>query len=291
MIAAPHTVLHRATKLATELVSPGNRPRRVPFVLAKNRSRPFFESCGSSFFGVAMCRKESDATPPGAASALSIQPLLASFYCSILDTTTLVPTVCTRKKAMIRRFHVQFSLRLLFFVVLIVGSVVGYMARAIHQARLQRLAVAEIERQGGQVFYDYQFMENGDTIYPPPSPPGPAWLRGIVGDDFFREVVHVNLKHGGFNHLSDLPSMEGLFVPSSLFHGDDSHIDSLRELVHLRNLSIWDDSGPREGLLAPLSQLTQLQQLCVSKTLLTKEEVVELRRALPNCVVCLVQTE
>jgi hypothetical protein len=171
--------------------------------------------------------------------------------------------------------------------IIVAGPIIGFMYNSVYRATLQRRAVAAIESKGGSVFYDYQFKEDGDMKQWSSSPPGPAWLRRIVGDDCFREVTHVFLKRGGLDRLSNLRSMENLSVPSSLLQGDDSNIDSLRDLAHLRRLWIEDYTGPCDGLLPRLSQLTQLRQLCISKTLLTKEEVFELKGALPDCAVVL----
>ena len=57
------------------------------------------------------------------------------------------------------------------------------------QARKQRAAVDWIEKAGGSVFYDYQPDPSGDI--PAAKPPGPAWLRKLLGDDYFADVTSV----------------------------------------------------------------------------------------------------
>ncbi|MEK6238885.1 MAG: hypothetical protein N2C14_29570, partial [Planctomycetales bacterium] len=41
----------------------------------------------------------------------------------------------------------------------------------------ERAAVAALVKLGGTVYYDYQ-------LDPPLDPPGPAWLRSLLGDDW-----------------------------------------------------------------------------------------------------------
>jgi hypothetical protein len=199
------------------------------------------------------------------------------------DLTPLAIPIDTRWNSMTRRLRVQFSLRAMVLAILVAGPIIGFMYNSVYRATLQRRSVAAIESKGGSVFYDYQFMEDGDMKHPTPYPPGPAWLRRIVGDDYFRKVIHLKLKHGGLDHLSGFPSVESLVVPSSLLRDDDSDFELLPDLVHLRSLLVQDDSGPSDRLVIQLSQLTQLQHLSISKSLLTKEEMIGLEKALPDC--------
>lgn len=225
----------------------------------------------------------------GYAAMVSVDDACSSriLYCFNLTITTRGRAVGTRCNSMTRRLRVQFSLRAMLLAFLVAGPLIALMHHSVYRAAVQRRAVAAIERKGGSVFYDYQFQEDGDMKQWSPSPPGPAWLRRIVGDDCFREVTHVTLKRGGLDQLASLRSMENLSVPSSLLQGDDPNIGSLRGLARLRRLWVEDDSGPCDGLVALLSQLTQLRQLCISQTLLTKKEVGELKKALPDCAVAL----
>ena len=76
-----------------------------------------------------------------------------------------------------RRRWFQFSLRTLF-VLLTVLCV--WLAVTVNRARKQREAVAAIEAVGGMVLYEHQYDDS--------EPPGPKWLRELVGDEYFVSV-------------------------------------------------------------------------------------------------------
>ncbi len=62
----------------------------------------------------------------------------------------------------------------------------------VREARQQQTAVSAIQRLGGFVTYDYEFDSQGRDV-PNAAPPGPAWLRSLLGDDFFRNAYGVIL--------------------------------------------------------------------------------------------------
>ena len=58
------------------------------------------------------------------------------------------------------------------------------------RARKQREAVEAIEKVGGAVRYEYQSKSGQE-------PPGPKWLRELVGEEYFVSVIYVGL-NGSF---------------------------------------------------------------------------------------------
>ena len=89
------------------------------------------------------------------------------------------------------RRYLSFSLRTLF--ILLTASAV-WLGIVVNRAREQREAVKAIEALGGTVFYDWQqqYLPNGYKIVARDGTPvGPAWLRKIIGDDFFQTVTTV----------------------------------------------------------------------------------------------------
>jgi hypothetical protein len=107
-----------------------------------------------------------------------------------------------------RRRYLTFSLRTLF--VLLTAFAV-WLGVVVNRVREQREAVAAIHALGGTVSYDWQ-PRLGKTqsgvaglyVRPPARKrrAGPAWLRRLIGDDFFQEVVAVGL------HSSTAPEAE-----------------------------------------------------------------------------------
>src|SRR5271167_2173291 len=90
-----------------------------------------------------------------------------------------------------RRF-LRFSVRGLIVVVLVIGAWLGWLVRS---ARIQREAVAAIERAGGNVTFDSGWTEN--TTNRPREPWAPEWLVDQIGIDYFAHVCAVSFNSKG----------------------------------------------------------------------------------------------
>ena len=90
-----------------------------------------------------------------------------------------------------RRRWFQYSLRTLLLFMLLVSIGMSWVAVRIQRARRQREAVEAIQKLGGLVRYDYQVQQSGNPL-PGAGPPGPAWLRNLLGEDIFARVVGVS---------------------------------------------------------------------------------------------------
>lgn len=82
-----------------------------------------------------------------------------------------------------RRF--QFSLRALLVGIAVLTTLLAVVSS---RAREQRDTVAALEARGWHVEYDWELRSD--------ERPGPAWLRRIVGDDYFQRVVVVLVGRG-----------------------------------------------------------------------------------------------
>ena len=101
------------------------------------------------------------------------------------------------------------------------------------EAERQRKAVEAIRKAGGWVFYDYECSEDGGTVVGA-EPPAPAWLRKLVGDDFFSDVVGVLVDSAddgdlALNHVSGLTELEWLWILGTQDTGE--HIEELRRAL------------------------------------------------------------
>jgi hypothetical protein len=110
-----------------------------------------------------------------------------------------------------RRRWFSLSLRGLMILILVLGGLMGWKAR---RASLQRRAVARIEELKGSVVYDWQFIGNAFLIKAGASPPGPIWLRKLLGDEYFQEVAQVTLP-GQFQPDPDLGTGDDYFERSA----------------------------------------------------------------------------
>ena len=184
----------------------------------------------------------------------------------------------TKNRAPLRWF--QFSLRGMMVAVTLLAIFCGWVGVRIAKARRQKAAVDAIVSGGGWFFYDYQ-LTPGD---PDAAPPGPAWLRNFVGDDFFASVVEVGSFSGsgidtleacpelktcnlsgsyvtdaGLEHLQNLRTLEELNLQGS-FRVSDDGLRNLKALTGLRKLNLGNIAITSAGL-KHLQGLTQLRSL------------------------------
>jgi len=93
-----------------------------------------------------------------------------------------------------RQWRFQFGIRTLLLLIFAVAVCCSWFACRMQKAKRQKEVVEEILGLGGGVEYDYHFDSLGNRIALPfPKPPGPAWLRKVVGVDFLSNVVYVRL--------------------------------------------------------------------------------------------------
>src|SRR5260221_6238746 len=100
-----------------------------------------------------------------------------------------------------KRRWLQYSLRTLILSTAVLGAAGGWLGKRIEQKRLEREAVAAIVKLGGLAVYDFEKDSEKS--------PGPDWVRGLLGENFFSDVVEVNLA-GVAVHDSDLVCLDNL---------------------------------------------------------------------------------
>lgn len=107
-----------------------------------------------------------------------------------------------------RRRWLQFSLR--GFLIMLTAFAV-WLGVVAHRAREQREAVEAIRALGGYVLYEGEdrFGEEAEQA-------GPAWLRKIIGDDYFYNVAGVGFGYfwrpGYYWHSTSVPDSDILKV-------------------------------------------------------------------------------
>lgn len=116
-----------------------------------------------------------------------------------------------------RRRWLQFSLRTAFVVLTVFAIWLGVI---VSRAREQRAAVVEIQKLGGLAYYDWFYQDTE-------GPPGPAWLRRLIGDDFFQDVEMVSFDSsppadntdipGALPFLERLRKLRTIVVPAGTF--------------------------------------------------------------------------
>jgi Leucine-rich repeat (LRR) protein len=177
--------------------------------------------------------------------------------------------------------------------VLVFGGALGWI---VYRARVQRDAVAAIERAGGDVWYDWQVRDG--KVVPNGRPIWPDWLVNRIGVDYFGAVVRVSLVQVATDAelavAANLSAVEELFLNDSRVFAGTSRastdgpehrleeqevtdpglvsITSLKNLkvLHLGNTIIGDDG------LRQLKKLTGLTDLGLRYTKTTDAGLAEL---------------
>jgi hypothetical protein len=142
----------------------------------------------------------------------------------------------TSLRAKSRRRWLRLSVRGLVILVLLIGCWLGW---EVHQAQVQREAVAAIRRVNGNVDYE---------LDPSRSPAWLRWLADRIGLDYVSHVVGVDLVGVG----PDGPSA-------------GAELDHVVRLTRIERLELWE-SSVNDSRLADLEGLTRLRSLGLHKT-------------------------
>jgi internalin A len=162
----------------------------------------------------------------------------------------------------------------MMILVLLLGAGLGWIVHIIHKARLQRDAVAAIEREGGMALYDWEWK---DGTFHRGRPWWPRRLEKLIGIDYLSNVVYVSFDDGisdaKLEMVGCLPRLETLdYFESS---ATDAGLAHLQGLTRLKNLDLHDSEVTDAGLVH-LEGLTGLQELDLSSTPITDAGLVHL---------------
>ena len=179
----------------------------------------------------------------------------------------------------------QFRLRTLLLATIALNCAFCWVGFNLKQAHVQREAVEAVLRMRGEVFYRYSNSPFGAASK---KSPAPEWLTKVLGDDFWGDVVRVDIYHNNdlrneklecleqFSHLTnlalwndalsddDLAQCIGLSQIEKLNLGGnritDSGIACVLKFKRLTSLNLWNNRITDAGV-ARLSRLTQLTDL------------------------------
>jgi hypothetical protein len=155
----------------------------------------------------------------------------------------------------------QYSLRTLMIVVTLFAVACSWFAVKMQQAKRQREAVEAIEKLGGRISYDYEWDSGSGYRITGAKPPGPTWLRKVLGDDFFCTVDFVDIHEvcldPGMEHLKKLNYLRWLALRGAT---DDGLKYIIKELNQLQYLSLWEKKFTNEGL-ERLNDMKKLQHI------------------------------
>jgi hypothetical protein len=141
-----------------------------------------------------------------------------------------------------KRRWFQFSLRTTMVAVTLLCVWLGVVC---NRANRQRRAVEVLRKSGALVWYGYEFEidENGES-----RPPGPDWLRNLIGVDYFAAPTEVGMPEE--------------------FDISDEFLVALADLPQVTGVGLRG-GGVNDVVAAKLSGLTQLQSLGISGASIT----------------------
>ena len=164
------------------------------------------------------------------------------------------------------------------------------------KAREQKMAVATVWQSGLEVGYDWEFDADGHLKMSTWN--GATWLRNLLGDDFFFDVVEVYASIGfkvsptsSFVSISDCVATDQNLLVLKTFSRlrslslagnriTDSSMACIAELRGLQELKLWFTNVGDNGI-AHLQGLRNLRHLRISTAKVTNSGLVYLKN-LPN---------
>ncbi len=180
---------------------------------------------------------------------------------------TELSEAATRKP---KRRWFQFSLRSLFVFTSIVAVAIGLVGTKVVRKRIVQSAVDALRKKGAFISYDYYIGQNA-------TPPGPGWVRRLLGDNYFSEVEGVNLSGPRFTDdgLANVREFAHIrFLNLSGTKITDAGLANLRGLRHLNSIHLDGAKLSGEGL-ADLADLRELRELFLVQTTLTNYSGLE----------------
>jgi hypothetical protein len=175
----------------------------------------------------------------------------------------------------------QLSLCSLLIFTIVFGIGLSWFVSNLRRAARQRAAVEAIVKMKGCLLYDYDLDEAGDIV--PGKLSQPAWLRNLLGDDYFRSVSLVDFSEGEVKgpHLEYVKDLQNLrYLYDHRTQVTDTELRNIEGLTKLQSLDLSGTSITESGL-AHLNKLTTLEVLWLDDTRITDAGLEHLQ-ALPR---------
>jgi len=159
-----------------------------------------------------------------------------------------------------KRRWFRFSLRFLLVLVVIVAVPLAW---KVNRVRNQRLVVVEVEALGGRITLAH---ESGVLSGRAAEAPGPKWLRKILGDSYFAEVIQIDVRQTAVSdevlaRFSTLTDLKYLVLDANKV--TDAGFEQIATLPHLAELALYSDQMTDTNL-RHLQNAAGLIDLCLS---------------------------
>ncbi|MCY2987709.1 MAG: hypothetical protein NTY19_07585 [Planctomycetota bacterium] len=159
-----------------------------------------------------------------------------------------------------RRRWLQFSLRTLLVLMLVLGCGFGWLGREVQRARTQQRTAAAISKVGGQVSYRDVSNSRVRTAV--------TWLAKLLGQELPPDIIGAQFDYTEVSD-ADLAQFQGLTQVEFLYLGcpqiTDDGVANLKPLTNLQDLILqW--SQVSDAGLENLRGLSRLQYLALGNT-------------------------
>jgi Leucine rich repeat/Leucine Rich repeat len=170
-----------------------------------------------------------------------------------------------------RTRRLAISLKGLLLLVLIVGALLAW---PINRAREQRRLVKRLPRPGVTLHYDWEFVAAKYTRGS--GPPGPRWLRTWLGDEYFQEIVSVDIAETqdhtaalerALDYLRDLDRLRELHINAHSLQ--DAHMARVAALTRLESLEIGGPNHLTSAGHAHIRSLGNLRSIAINDCAIT----------------------
>lgn len=179
--------------------------------------------------------------------------------------------------ALLFRRRFQFSMRSLFVLTIAVAVPFSWLAVEMKGAKNQRKTVESLRKLGCKVCYDYEWNSSTGNRIAGALPPGAAWLRETLRDDFFCDANFVEIRGSDFNvELDELLKLKRLKWLSVLGATDETLEPILQKMSDLQYLNLWGTFSHTQ--LERLNELKQLQHLSLKLSQVSEADLERLHR-------------
>ena len=168
-----------------------------------------------------------------------------------------------------RPWFLRFSLRFLMLSITI--ACISF-AIFLNRLERQKRMVATIEKLGGSVRYDYQYIPYAGASYNVSRMRVPQYWQSQLGIDFFHAVVDVKLSDTGEKPPLEeiarcLPRTTQLFVPGKYL--DDESFKQIGKMKCLKSLYVYQARQVTDKGIAHLAGLKDMTNLHITSTKMT----------------------
>jgi hypothetical protein len=180
----------------------------------------------------------------------------------------------------------RFSLKMLLAGVILVSVGLATLSLLTVRARQQAAAVADMQRLGATIYYDFHhYYDRGGTLDRWRKPTDWKWARKLLGNDYFSNVYMVEFveyRDVNSNGKGITTFLGPVPVPTDISRNADRFVRLLEFLPDLRHLDL-QYSEVSDRAIPSLATLKTLEVLWLANTKITRQGAERLGKLLPNC--------